>query len=129
MGTTLSVATGFGFAVPVEVVLRWNERHRGDDDEGFGELMWDLCKVEPLLEHDSAYYYDYGPDEEDTVKYVVFVKSTIKTEYGAGVFQTDTSVNKRPNADELNAMFRVAEALGIEPGLQALEYLTVVSIG
>lgn len=128
MGTTLSVTTGFGFAVPPEVVDWYEKQHENDDDYyDFGERLYDLVHEEPLLDTRTAYFYDYSPTEDDKEASVVILKSSRETEYGVGVFRARSYQADMPVADEFNALHRVAEKLGIQS--PEFEFLTVVSCG
>lgn len=128
MGTTLSVTTGFGFAVPYVIQDRYEKAHENDDDyEGFYEYMEKVLREEPLLVYDAAYFHDYSPSENGKPDYAVLVKSTSKTEYGAGVFEEDP-VRSSTTLEDVAALHRVAKALnmGTNPKFARL---TVVSCG
>ena len=128
MGNTLSVTTGFGFAVPPEVIDRIEEKHEDDEMwDGFGEYIWKLSNEEELLEGRTVVHFDYSPHEEGRESSAVFVKSTVRTEYGAGVFHRAYFMGGLVSADELNALDRVATKLEIEEA--DYEYLTTVSYG
>lgn len=128
MGTTLSIKTGLGFAVPPAIVTAYEEAN--PDGDGFGEHLYDLTGYSGPLETGMAYYYyyDYTPDEFGKPAYAVFLKSTVTTNYGAGVFPVDTVPGRFRDALAYEAIYELATTLGIT-GLHSLEWLTVVSIG
>ncbi len=129
MGNTLSVTTGFGFAVPPEVVDRIEELHEDDEYwDGLSEYVWEISNEEELLEGSTAWYFDYSPSEDGKESYAVFLRSSSTHNYGAGVFSARRPQGVgMPTADEFNALHRVAEKLGIEE--PEFDFLTVVSYG
>lgn len=134
MGTTLSVVTGYGFAVPVEITNAYADANQYNEEwDGFYEHLDDrIRKSYPNLDHDMAYYYDYVPDEDDTVAYAVFAKSTMRTHYGAGVFERseDPELGSWTNI-EMDQLRAFADELGVpnDNWNSGLSYLTLVSIG
>jgi hypothetical protein len=134
MGTILSITTGFGFAVPADVSNGYDEAHYDSNGyDGFYDHLEHLIyKSYPLLESDMATYYDYTPDEDDNPAYAVFAKSTVKTEYGAGVFERGQDPELGPaTLEELDQLREFAKELGVpnDDWDSGLSYLTVVSIG
>jgi hypothetical protein len=134
MGTTLSVTTGYGFAIPAEISQGYDEAHEDDEDyDGFYEHLCErILDSYPLLDSDMATYYDYTPDEDGSPAYAVFAKSTVVTNYGGGVFEreTDPELGSATN-DEENQLRALAKELGVpnDDYNSGLSYLTVVSLG
>lgn len=113
MGMTLSMTTGYGILLP-------NDLNLGDRD------IWDIVDSYSLIQYDmAAYCGDYWEDE---LHEVIFIKSTVRTEYGVGV----TKLRTPPPIGGLEALEQlrhIAEELGIDPEKAEVGYWTVVSYG
>lgn len=127
MGVSLTVATGYGFVVDPEFVTEYNEARDGDGEDDFGEFLWDALRGIAGVESDSAYFYDYYPQDEEEDCYVVFAKSTVKTTWGSGVFPATPLFLE---TEEHRAVLKEArEALGLTIDQVRYGWHTVVSCG
>lgn len=120
MGQTLTVATGYGLLVPLEASERIAEKY----EDGLYKLLDDPRFN--LLRCDMAYHFDYH--QEDEPYEVIFIKSTVRTEYGVGV----TKLRIPPHEgdyNELKQLLELCDDLGIDPGEAEVGYWTVVSYG
>lgn len=122
MGQTLSVKTGLGFAVPAAISTAYEDA----EDESFYDYLDGLIGYDGPLEMDLAAYYDYTPDEDGKVAYAVFLKSTVTTEYGAGVFPVAAKPLTR-GEEGYRDIIELADTLDVK--FDKLEWLMVVSLG